>query len=618
MHIYHAVLQPTFLDTAFLGDCGAVSAASMSVRRFTRQAARAVEEQTISVKREQQSHARQTQQRAARQTNDTISLIHIDVDPEESPVLTATADLPPLEEQEERKENVAEEEERLQAILKQISVSFPLPPLEMPALLPSPPPPPPQQPNEWVKKEESKEGGEEQKEHTARSVSVKTEVQAKVEKKEKEEQYDVEAALSMDVDVEERKEGERDSDDEPIAMRLTRRLSVAPVVAAMPGRSRRVRRDRRAVQYDDSSSSDSDSDFEDEVDGEDGADDGEDDSDDDGDGDDEQEDDVDELDGDEAETISLSSGDIDRPPADDAPPLPLPPDETDLLLSSTSPSTFIAPFLHFAPPSVPPVTDRYCLTLALSSRSRCRRCREFIIAGYPRIGQQARLRTHLVTRWYHPSCWTLTAVDDGRQRVGGKLGALITDEERERVRQLEGRLERLDEYEALIAQLNEKERVSWKKSLVLLEKKKADIVEWKASGGVRRRRASTRSRTRKRRKRRTGKAKKAGKRKGGAESADEDEEWVPADEEQDERPLEEQKDEGRTRVKRERGVKREASVKRENGVKREPQVKEEKQVRVKVERRVKRERVENDDEKVDENEQKEKQAKRSKRAVKRE
>ena len=608
----------------------------MSERRFTRSAARAVEENLITVKREQQLSARQAQQRVARQTTGIETSIHIDLAEEEkvervqhtvthetveAAARPAVDDLPALEDGDERKESIADEEERLRAKLKDMAASFTLPPLELPplhlALSLPPPPPPPHGHEQHVKKEEEKE---EQKQHTTQLVSVKREVVVKVDKKEKKEEKEVDAVMSMEVEVEEKKAG--DSDDEPIAVRLSRRVrAVNTVPRAVPARARRARRARAAVPNDESSSSDSDSNDDesgDDGDG-DGEDGGEDEDGDEDDEDDENDDDDDGADGDmlaadDDDVISLSSGGIDDslPASEEATPA-MPTDETDLLLSSTSPATFIAPFLDFSPSTPPSLTDRYHLTLALSSRSRCRRCRENIIAGYPRIGQQARLCTHLITRWFHPSCWSLTATDSGRQRVGGRLGELVTAEERERVRQLEGRLERLDEYEALLARLNTKEATSWKKTLAALEKRQRDIAEWRASGA-----SSRPRRTKKKRKAKTKgkkKATKVGKRKRkGVEEEAEDEEWTePVEEEQKE-------DGGGSRVKRERGVKREASgVKREGGVKREPRVKDE-EVDVKREGRVKRERGEGEEKKVDVHEEKDEveQGKRPKRAVKRE
>ena len=598
----------------------------MSERRFTRSAARAVEDQSISVKREQRNSVRQAQQRAVRQSSDSVSIIHIDVDErsrEQQPAQAdraaesavaawpSTDDLPPLEGAEERKEDTREDDERLRAKLKEMSASHALPPpLELPTQQPHPPlllrpltPPQPHDEDKPIKKSEEREAADEEKEHSAQPHSVKRELTAKVEKKEAEEAQAV-ASLSNGVGAVERKEG--DSDDEPIAMRVTRmRHSQAGAAASVA--ARRVRRSRRAVQYDDSSSSDSDSDFEDEDDDMNDEADG---SDDDDDGAD-SEDDGDEGDGDEDEVISLSSGGLDPLAADEGSTAPGPPDETDLLLSSTSPATFIAPFLDFAPPTAPPLTERYCLTLALSSRSRCRRCRENIVAGYPRIGQQARLRTHLITRWYHPSCWTLTAVDDGRGSVGGRMGALITEDERDRVRRMEGRLERLGEYQAMLARLNNKETASWKKSLELLEQRKRNIEQWRESGGVRMRRSSRRTKRKVKGKAKRGRTAK--RKKAAVEAADEDEEWV--DEQHEERKEEVEQ---RPRVKSERAVKREATVKRENGVKREPRVKAEKAPSVTVEGRVKRERLD-EEEKADEDEQKaEDQGNRTKRKVKRE
>lgn len=626
---HHAVPLPALLVAC---DCSnlpfvARHPSTMSERRFTRSAARAVEEQTITVKREQQSAARQAQQRAARQTSDVVStFIHIDVDEEsaEQPSTAAAAaqqdatlmaalssgvaalaahdDLPALEEHDEQIRSAIEAAGQLQAQLRQTaaSLALSLPLLEMPplqAVTSRPPQPPPRPTDNSVKREESWE--EERKELSTQTVSVKAEVKAKVEKREKEEKYEVDALSGMVVEEEESKEA--DSDDEPIAVRLSRRPRRGP--PAVVGRVQRARRDRRAVPDEESSSSDSDSDFEEEDSGDEGAG-GGDDSDDEGDED--EEDDGDELDGDEDDVISR--GGLDPLSTNDDPSMPLPPDETDLLLSSTSPATFIAPFLNFTPSSVPPLTDRYCLTLALSSRSRCRRCRENIIAGYPRIGQQARLCSHLITRWYHPSCWTLTAIDGGRQRVGGRLGALITEEEKERVGQLEGRLERLDEYEALLGRLNDKERASWKKSLDALEKRKKNIEEWRESGGVRRQRKKKRKTKTKQRTKKAGKAGKGKKRT--AETDSGDEEW--------EQPEERKEEVEPTRVKRERAVKSEAGVKREGGVKREPQVKKEKQAMVKVEGRVKRERGEDDEKQVDEDEENEAPKKRNKRRVKKE
>ena len=601
----------------------------MSERRFTRSAARAVEEQTISVKREQQTSTRQAQQRAVRQTSEPISVIHIDVDElvSERPQLptasvaatppaaapTAADELPALEQSDERKEGAEQQEEaQLQAKLKELALSFTLPPLELPTSTAAPhTPPPPDGDDKRVKKqedEETKEGSS----STATAVRVKREIHAKVERKEKEEKEELRDELKEErgEDVrEEQKAADDDSDDEPIAMRIPRRARAARArAAAAPlGRSRRVRRDGLAAQPDDSSSSSaSDSDFEVKTDDDDdNGDEGDDD-----DSDDDDEDAGDELDYIEDEAVGANGDGADPLQAGVGPPVHRPPDEVELLLASTSPATFIGPFLHFAPTSDPPVTERYLLTLALSSRARCRRCREFIIAGYPRIGQHARLSSHLITRWYHPSCWTLTVVDDGRARIGGKLGALITAEERERVRRLEGRLAGLHDYEQLIETLNDKERAGWRRSLELLEKRKRDIEEWKEGGGVKRPRGSRKGRRRKAntKKKATAGNKTSMRKRKETPPGGSDGEWAE--------PRTEPKVKAERRVKREGGVKRE----KEGAVKREPRVKTERQTTVKQEgARVKRERVEAEEEKKEEDrEERKEEGKRSKRKVKRE
>lgn len=70
-------------------------------------------------------------------------------------------------------------------------------------------------------------------------------------------------------------------------------------------------------------------------------------------------------------------------------------------------STFISSFDISESLGTLSFENRVILTTSLSNRSHCRGCKELIYKGYPRVGYHARQRCHMITKWYHPSCFLL-------------------------------------------------------------------------------------------------------------------------------------------------------------------------------------------------------------------
>ena len=556
----------------------------MPEQRQTRAQARAAEELSFQVKREEQQSVRQAQQRAsARQRREAADVsrlldirdtdINTAIDTAAAAIATVISDaaladeLPPLEEAKDREEGgltaLTMTTETLTAAMT-VEPILSMPSLDAPAPL-----------DAGVKQEKRE-----------LQAAAKDEADGGVS----EQQGAVSGDGGVKAEGGAQKEEEQKQGESAAGGRYSLRRRQPAVSAQSQRRSRRARTAAQPQREDDS---DEESEFAASG-GDDSDDDDGDYEDDEGDDDDEDDSEYDDDAGDSRDAAIVIGSELDDEQLSEdvslmqlqsasSPPVALSNAEADLLFSSTDPAAFIAPFLSFSPPASLSYDSRYCLTLAVSSRSRCRQCRELIHTGYPRIGQHARIRCHLITRWYHPSCAVLA--------FAPTLGSLDRQRREEMVDGRQGRLDSVGQYEELLQLLNVKDAKRWKTTMESLQRRRQEIEDWHRGGGVKEERKPRRRKRRKNKKRKTK-----------SRSEEEEEEQKEAEEPQEE----EQK------VAREPAVKAEARVKREQrgavAVKREGQTKQEDGVKTERGVRVKRERptaVKKEEKKEEEEEEKE-------------